>query len=891
MNALSVRRITRPGRQVRGRSSVTLFLLLALLASLAPAGVYVSAAPPGPESGATVPPIEEKLTSVVPPPPEAMDRFAEKGALPSLDRLMAPPSAVKVRPQQGTEKLLAIMVDFSDRPATVTNLTVFDNLLFALPVAGRGSVRDYFNDVSYGQVTLVTVNLPSTTGWQRAPQTMAYYANGQWGWGAYPQNAGRMVEQVIPLVDPLVDFSQYDNDGDLLVDSLLVIHTGTGAEFSLNPNDIWSHASSIALMGGSPPFLDGVVLDNYVTVPEYWDPGLVTPNLTDMTIGVICHEIAHGLWGLPDLWDLDGSSWGIGQWGLMAAGDWNGPAKWNPFTGQWVASGSSPAWPDPFSRVVAGFDSYWTLFGSLDGVTMPPVETTPNGILRLKASPLRAQEYFFLENRQQIVGSYDEWLPGSGLLIWHIDEAFWSIYGGPNNNTECTNIPHCQGPCAAAGTHYMVALEQADGLDNLEFAANWGDPGDPFPGSTNKTFWRPWLIFGINPDSGTWYDTNCQTHSCIDVTGIACVPMGNCTMTVNQASCSDAEADLGDAPASANHSGLPMTAYGPIVQANFPTVWALGLGGPRHHWSQVDAWLGATVTGELDADLLPDNDPMTNIDPLTNSANRDNLLIGPEDDGVLLPIPLVDCNGSGLSLAVAVASPLVYMPMSRYVNIWFDWNGDGDWADTLSCPSGPSVPEWAVRNQTVAFGPGSFWLAPQFLPKIRVVKNMPYETWMRVSIAEMPAPAPQDGRGPLGGYDLGETEDYYLYLYPTLAKWADLSGDPNPGDQVTFHIQYSSVGNVIAANAVISDVLPVGLDFVSCNPPCTYYPATRTALWGTALVPGQSATLDLVVQYTGTPNIVTNVANLIWGDTIWQSAHYSIGPIKRIYLPIVLRNW
>ena len=170
--------------------------------------------------------------------------------------------------------------------------------------------------------------------------------------------------------------------------------------------------------------LDGVVLDRYVTVPEYWDPALAGPGATDMTIGVICHEIAHGLWGLPDLWDLDGSSQGIGRWGLMAAGDWNGPPMWNPFTNQWVAGGSSPAWPDPFSRVVAGFDSYWTLFGPLDGVTLSPVETTANAIVRLKSSLLRAQEYFLVENRQQIVGSYDEWLPGSGVLIWHVDEAF-----------------------------------------------------------------------------------------------------------------------------------------------------------------------------------------------------------------------------------------------------------------------------------------------------------------------------------------------------------------------------------------------------------------------------------------------------------------------------------
>jgi len=524
-------------------------------------------------------------------------------------------------------------------------------------------------------------------------------------------------------------------------------------------------------------------------------------------------------------------------------------------------------------------------------IALSPVETTPNAILRLKSSRLRAQEYFFLENRQQIVGGYDEWLPGNGLLIWHVDEAFWSIYGGPNNNKECTTIPHCQGACAGPGLHYLVALEQADGLDHLEFAANWGDAGDPFPGSANRTVWRPWPVAGFNPDSGSWYDTNCQTHSCIDLVSIACVPLGNCNLTVGQAQCSLTEADLGDAPASTNHNGLPMTTYVSNVQANFPTVWAGSVLGPRHHWSQVDAWLGATVTGEIDADLLPDQDPLTNIDPLANAANQDNFLYGPEDDGVALPIPLVDCNGTGFSAQVIVASPLMYAPIPRYFNVWFDWNGDGDWADTLSCPGGWSAPEWAVRNQWAGFAPPSFWLASSFLPRIVVTKNMPYETWMRVSIADMPAPAPEDGRGPVGGYDLGETEDYYLNLTPTLTKWAELTGDPSPGDVITYHIQYNSMGNVIAVGAAISDVLPIGLDYVSCNPPCTYTPATRTVWWGVALVPGQSPILDLVAQYMGTPSAVTNVANLIWGNTIWQSAYFSIGPIRRVYLPIVVRNW
>ena len=56
-------------------------------------------------------------------------------------------------------------------------------------------------------------------------------------------------------------------------------------------------------------------------------------NLID--IGVFCHEFGHVL-GLPDLYDTDNSSEGLGQWCLMASGSWGG-------------NGSSPQTPTHMS--------------------------------------------------------------------------------------------------------------------------------------------------------------------------------------------------------------------------------------------------------------------------------------------------------------------------------------------------------------------------------------------------------------------------------------------------------------------------------------------------------------------------------------------------------------
>jgi hypothetical protein len=224
--------------------------------------------------------------------------------------------------------------------------------------------------------------------------------------------------------------------------------------------------------------------------------------------------------------------------------------------------------------------------------------------------------------------------------------------------------------------------------------------------------------------------------------------------------------DLGDAPDSTNHFGAAMAAY-PGVPANFPTVFDPALGapqGPAHFAPKADSWLGANVSAENDADLLPDADGVRNIIPPANDPNNDWF-----DDGVF-PV-----NPNGLALPQCQLTNFNYIvtgaagvnPHPARVNVWIDFNSDGDWADTLNCatPAGVvNVPEWAVQNQVVMVNPGSqVFVTPQF----RSFHPWgPAPTWMRITLAGQPAPLSPagvaDGRGPAGGYQIGETEDYYL---------------------------------------------------------------------------------------------------------------------------------
>ncbi|MCK4773481.1 MAG: immune inhibitor A, partial [Candidatus Krumholzibacteria bacterium] len=51
-------------------------------------------------------------------------------------------------------------------------------------------------------------------------------------------------------------------------------------------------------------------------------PGFNCGGSTIIDIGVFCHEFGHAF-GLPDLYDTNGGSAGVGHWGLMGSGSWN----------------------------------------------------------------------------------------------------------------------------------------------------------------------------------------------------------------------------------------------------------------------------------------------------------------------------------------------------------------------------------------------------------------------------------------------------------------------------------------------------------------------------------------------------------------------------------------
>ncbi len=248
------------------------------------------------------------------------------------------------------------------------------------------------------------------------------------------------------------------------------------------------------------------------------------------------------------------------------------------------------------------------------------------------------------------------------------------------------------------------------------------------------------------------------------------------------------ESDLGDAPDSTNNFGRNMTAYpkgGPSgVKAHYPTVYndgsTTGPVGPIHLNPLTVAHLGQKITSENEADIGLDQDVTNNIKPTTNTSDNDK-----GDDGVIFPLNMPQCRWTTIDYIVNVINP----GTNFWVNVWCDWNRDGDWDDNsstnpaLAC-SGGIVSEWAVQNQYLINLPAGLnqVTTPAFLSCQPFIS--PKEIWMRITLSEKPwtggsAPGSRGngGSGPRNGYEIGETEDYYFMPDTSKTICEDYNGD------------------------------------------------------------------------------------------------------------------
>ena len=314
---------------------------------------------------------------------------------------------------------ICLIVDFSDDVGTIPAATVsnYCNQVGFTGFGDNGSVRDYFFDVSDGALTYTSF-VP--TAYYRAAHPKGYYTDPNIAYGTRAREL--IIEALADLDDDGFDFSQYDANGDGVIDAVNCFYAGN--VWNDWAEGLWPHAGWVSFCA------DGVCTRRYQ----------ITNMGTALRLRTFCHENGHMLLGWPDLYDYDYDSTGVGRFCLMA----------------YSTSDTNPCEPCAYLKHIAGWSQTILLTVPQARLTVPA--SSANRFFKFDRSG-HPNEYYLIENRQQ--AGRDAGLPDAGLGIWHIDTL------GDNSNNEMT-----------PESHYLVTLVQADGRWDLEHNANYGDATD-----------------------------------------------------------------------------------------------------------------------------------------------------------------------------------------------------------------------------------------------------------------------------------------------------------------------------------------------------------------------------------------------------------------------------
>jgi M6 family metalloprotease-like protein len=354
-------------------------------------------------------------------------------------------------PAIGEINVLVILVEFQDKKHSRSQPEVAEMFNGNTTT----SVHQFFSQASHGKLNVQF----DVAGWYDCSEPLADFSDSK---GMYL--TGNLVRKAVDLAEADgVDFSKYDNNADGVVDAVMVMHAGLGADHRGETKYVWPHSWTLSGTVNKAVTYDQVKIDPYVIACEmrYYDGQSKAAG-----IGTFCHELGHAL-GLPDLYDGTGKSSGLGHWAMMSAGSW-------------LARGYQPGNFCAWSRIQLQWEEAIELNHSDYGnYSIESMNAIPNQVIGIQTQD--ANEYFLLENRQQELN--DAAQPVSGLAIYHVNREKMKLDRNINDNR---NYP---------GIRLVEAdFSKSDGL----FAGNdRGSATDLFPGPENKTG----LGAETNPDS------------------------------------------------------------------------------------------------------------------------------------------------------------------------------------------------------------------------------------------------------------------------------------------------------------------------------------------------------------------------------------------------------
>ena len=362
-------------------------------------------------------------------------------------------------PTIGEVHSLVILVQFADTKFSTVGSDAhqfFNNMLnepgFTYSNGANGSARDFYLNSSNGRFQPQFDVIGPVT----LPEKYSYYGANQGSSVDNPARLEQFVREACTLADPLVDFSQYDHNQDGYIDNIYFFYAGKGEADSGDGNAIWPHSAYYSDMAKDAGLsetslkLNGVEVGNYTCSNEI-NGTLITPQPAG--IGTFVHEFGHVL-GLADHYDVNYgmTTFAPGSFDTMAQASYNN-------------NGNTPAAFSAYERACLGWLDLTVLKNGVDSLNVLPDLNDSNKAYVVPVGGTNDEEYFIMENRQQ--KGWDAFIPGHGMLLWHID---YDAKAWEKNELNIT------------GTHQRVDIVEADNklTDNTR-------AGDPFPGTSNVT--------------------------------------------------------------------------------------------------------------------------------------------------------------------------------------------------------------------------------------------------------------------------------------------------------------------------------------------------------------------------------------------------------------------
>jgi len=367
----------------------------------------------------------------------------------------------------------------------------------------------FYRFVSEGQLVLIWDVFPEDPdSVYHLPREMAHYGQGT----NIDEIIGRLIDsffvdcfKLADTSEPAIVFSDYD--------SYFLFHAGSDRQNDIGfPSTQADLFTCYATRGDDRPplYVDegATLITDALIMPETASQD----NRATALNAVMAHEFGHQL-GLVDLYRTDNFFTQLGDFAMMDNNGFGTGIDFGFEVGR--AFGTMPVYPMAWSRAFLGFEET-VIFHKNADIEIVAGEMVKDGI-EIAKIPINDYEYYLIENRQieidgkptalladsvtgviqgpvsfnQITGvktfsgEYDFLMPGSGILIWHVDER---VAAQEYQNSGYTNFELNR--LQLNPDHRFIELMEADGLVNFggNFYAGFGSEEDMYQEGNNSSF-------------------------------------------------------------------------------------------------------------------------------------------------------------------------------------------------------------------------------------------------------------------------------------------------------------------------------------------------------------------------------------------------------------------